>query len=89
MDYILSFLGIHGGDSAITDELNFRLRKGKTALALACEGGALGVVKTMVEAGADLFAADAANWTPLDVAAFHCHLDIVEYLLNNGDMKWG
>ena len=41
-------------------------------------------VKKMVEAGGDIFVADAANWTPLDAAAFHCHLDVVEYLLNNG-----
>jgi ankyrin repeat protein len=39
----------------------------------------------MVEAGADLLAADSANWTPLDAAAFHCHLDIVNYLLSKGD----
>ena len=53
----------------------------KTALIMASSNGHYGVVKCLVEHGADLNATNMFSQTALDLAFENCHLDIVKYLV--------
>jgi ankyrin repeat-rich membrane spanning protein len=53
---------------------------GWTPLYEAIHQGHLGVVKLLVEEGADVDHVDMAGWSPLYLAAYYGHLEIVRYL---------
>jgi ankyrin repeat protein len=53
-----------------------------TALALAAVEGHLGVVKALVEKGADLSKKTPTGWTPLLLAIVYHNLDVVQFLLD-------
>ena len=55
-----------------------------TALHFASSIGIKRIVKTLIKHGASINAKNINNLTPLDVAATKRHLDIVDYLLENG-----
>ncbi|XP_071442491.1 protein fem-1 homolog B [Hetaerina americana] len=57
--------------------------KGASALWCAAGSGRLGVVKLLVEAGADVNHPTATESTPLRAACFDGRLDIVQYLVEN------
>ena len=66
-------------------ELNRLDREGYTPLTYAARGGALDLVKLLVEAGAAVDVADEqGGWTPLLQAADQRHADVVRYLLEHG-----
>ena len=56
----------------------------KTPLHMAAKNGALGLVKTLVEHGADVNREDNLRYTPLAYALKKNHLEIVEYLRSKG-----
>ncbi len=58
--------------------------KGETQLHLACIQGNLQSVKLYVEQGHPINVKDNGNWLPIHEAANHGHLEILEYLLDNG-----
>jgi ankyrin repeat protein len=51
---------------------------------MACAGGELGIVKLLIQQGADLDAIDSFDCTSLFQAARKGDLDLVEYLLQQG-----
>ena len=59
---------------------------GVTALYIASENGHIEVVKTLVEAHANLHNVDNLGNTSLSVAQYHSHTQIVKYLEN--EIKW-
>ncbi|GBG25354.1 Ankyrin repeat and protein kinase domain-containing protein 1 [Hondaea fermentalgiana] len=59
-------------------------KKLETPLHVACHQGQLGCAKTLVRSGASLKAKTKQNRTPLEVAEFRGHDDIVEYLEGKG-----
>ncbi|XP_012285319.1 protein fem-1 homolog B isoform X2 [Orussus abietinus] len=62
--------------------------QGATALWCAAGAGHLNVVKTLVQAGANVNYATQANSTPLRAACFDGRLDIVKYLIDhNADIN--
>lgn len=62
-------------------EIN-NVKGGKTALALACEEGRCGVVKLLLDAGADIELRDV--WGPLHVAAMNGRVDVTKQLIDAG-----
>ena len=63
-----------GGEKDASDGLTTPLRE-------ACENCYFDVVQYLVEQGASLDKAGNNGWTPLLVAAYEGHLEIVRYLL--------
>ena len=61
--------------------LNLRNMHGDTALKIAAYQGHLGMVRELVEAGAEI---DTEGWAPLIYAAFNGHDEIVAFLLQQG-----
>eukprot|EP00743_Colponemidia_sp_Colp-15_P007940 GILK01008600.1.p1 GENE.GILK01008600.1~~GILK01008600.1.p1 ORF type:complete len:636 (-),score=104.41 GILK01008600.1:115-2022(-) len=54
---------------------------GLSAVAVACSTGNLPLVEVLLQHGADLNVPNKAGWTPLMLAVFNGHLDIVKLLL--------
>jgi hypothetical protein len=64
--------------------VNSRDEAGKTALHWAAHGGQLGIVKVLVEAGADVNAGDQfTKKTPLQEAATKNHIEVARYLIDH------
>jgi ankyrin repeat protein len=59
-------------------------RGGFTALLFAARQGHLPVVKTLVEAGADINLGDPDGTTPLIIAIINFHYDVAAYLIEQG-----
>jgi len=58
----------------------------RPALSLACYNGHLNVVRTLIEiAKADVNLSDHKYWTPLRIAIFKKHIDIVKYLIEQAN----
>ncbi|CAM9555167.1 unnamed protein product [Ectocarpus sp. 6 AP-2014] len=55
-----------------------------TGLIIAARKGTMGVVQTLLEAGADVCARDSAGGTALHAATLHRHVDVVRVLLEAG-----
>jgi ankyrin repeat protein len=54
---------------------------GESALALAAWNGHIGIVRSLVEAGAPI---NPPGWGPLHYAVFNGHADVVQYLIDRG-----
>ena len=61
-----------------------RRSNGYTPLHRAAGGGALDVVKYLIEKGADFRAISNDGATPLSLATKEGHLDIVKYIMEKG-----
>ena len=67
------------------DVKNERDYLGRTAVFVAAQNGCLGALQVLwEEAGANLETPDNRRATPLHIAAYNGHLDVVEYLLTEG-----
>ena len=65
--------------------ISFPNEKGYTPLMIASKNGWLELTHTLIDAGADINAANKNNgWTPLMEAAWAGHFDIVNILLKKG-----
>eukprot|EP00698_Gefionella_okellyi_P021880 TRINITY_DN716_c0_g1_i1.p1 TRINITY_DN716_c0_g1~~TRINITY_DN716_c0_g1_i1.p1 ORF type:complete len:433 (-),score=81.77 TRINITY_DN716_c0_g1_i1:60-1358(-) len=64
-------------------QLNLRNRKGMTVLAIACLRQDIGIVKVLLQQGADPDIADARGNTPLHYAVTRSRLDVVSELLRH------
>ncbi|KAL5509700.1 hypothetical protein EMCRGX_G005116 [Ephydatia muelleri] len=60
------------------------LQDGSSPLKAACLNGHLDVVKTLLEAGANINQADKKGRSPLYAASCNGHLDVVKTLLEAG-----
>lgn len=68
-----------------TEKINLLDREGFTPLAYAAQNGCMAVATLLVDAGADVSAAeDHTRWTPLHRAAQGGHADMVRYLAAHG-----
>lgn len=56
----------------------------ETALMIAARHGNLGMVKTLLEAGADINARSKYNDTPLTAATYFCHPNVAFFLIEHG-----
>jgi ankyrin repeat protein len=56
----------------------------ETALTIAARHGNLGIVKTLLKAGADINARTKYGDTPLTAATCFCHANVAEYLIERG-----
>ena len=75
----LQFLLKHG---APTNQVGGAFHE--TVLSVACWKGHLGVVRFLVEQGADIEKADPDGWTPLHVASVYGCVEVVRFLLEEG-----
>eukprot|EP01125_Pyxidicula_operculata_P015566 TRINITY_DN5298_c0_g1_i1.p1 TRINITY_DN5298_c0_g1~~TRINITY_DN5298_c0_g1_i1.p1 ORF type:complete len:1157 (-),score=176.02 TRINITY_DN5298_c0_g1_i1:1379-4849(-) len=57
---------------------------GRTSVHVACVSGNINIVKLLVKYKADIKIKDSRGWYPIHCAAFHLHLEIIEYLLKLG-----
>lgn len=55
-----------------------------TALWMACLGGHIGIVRFLIERGAEVNHSTLTSSTPLRAASFNGHTEVVRYLLANG-----
>ena len=79
------FLLARGADVNATSKNASALRPIHSAVAHRGDADvALGIVKMLVAAGAELNVTQQGGWTPLHAAAFHGHTAMVEFLLAHG-----
>ena len=73
----------------VNENMNVKVKDGRTLLHIACEKGNFEIVKYLVEEyGATMEAKDRFNNTPLHLACKKGHLDVVKYLVEQGvDME--
>eukprot|EP00435_Cladocopium_sp_Y103_P008067 s2243_g2.t1 len=71
---------------AVADR-NSALRKGKTALHLATQGGHWEIARLLLDAGAEKNGATVVGLTPLMLAVLMAHLELVQLLLDAGADK--
>lgn len=67
-----------------TENVDFRDKKGETALFTAAFHGKLEAVKLLVKYGADINAKNNNNGTPLIYATINLHEDVIRFFLANG-----
>ncbi len=72
------------GIEGVTEKAAVSTPPTPSLLHLACVGGALDLVETLLEAGADPDARDAQGWRPLHLAVQHAHQPLVERLVAAG-----
>ena len=67
--------------SGSEDLANLRGRYGRTPLHVASAAGRSGVVRVLLDAGADINARADGDWTALHWASMRCHADVVRLLV--------
>lgn len=59
----------------------------KTPLYVAARGGHIGVVRLLVDHGADVNKGTNNSWTPLIAASGHGHAEVVKFLIDHKDIE--
>lgn len=87
VEYILERTEAVKGRDGLSDFVNVRDKNNNTALILAARNGHVEVVKTLLEAGADVNAQDRQGYSALMKAAYRGHSEVVHCLLTHENSK--